>query len=80
VVAGGLHLHRKVVVLGGTVAMWVAVVTLIVITELVSPIVGVRPRANRAGALCALARCTSQQPASGSPTAPIGRVARFSRG
>ena len=40
VVAGGFSLHRRVILLGGTIAIWVAVVCLITITGLVSPIGG----------------------------------------
>jgi cation:H+ antiporter len=40
VVAGGFHLHRKVIVLGGAVAMWVAAVCLVTVTGSVSPLVG----------------------------------------
>ena len=40
VVAGRLHLHRKVVVLGGAVAIWMAVVCLITVTRVVDPVGG----------------------------------------
>jgi cation:H+ antiporter len=40
VVAGGIRLHRRVVLLGGAIAMWVALVCLVTITGLVSPIGG----------------------------------------
>ncbi|HET7015732.1 MAG TPA: hypothetical protein VFI65_17565 [Streptosporangiaceae bacterium] len=40
VVAGRINLHRKVVVLGGTVAMWMALVSLLVIGGVVSPVAG----------------------------------------
>jgi cation:H+ antiporter len=40
VVAGGFALHRKVVWLGGTVALWVAVVCLVSVTAVVSPTIG----------------------------------------
>jgi cation:H+ antiporter len=40
VVAGRIGLHRKVVVLGGVVATWVAAVCLVAVVGLVSPIVG----------------------------------------
>jgi cation:H+ antiporter len=36
-VAGRLHLHRRVVLLGGTVAMWMAAVTLFAVTGVVDP-------------------------------------------
>ncbi len=40
VVSGGFRLHRKVIELGGTIAMWVAVVCLLTVTGVVSPTVG----------------------------------------
>jgi cation:H+ antiporter len=40
VVAGRLHLHRKVVVLGGAVAIWMAAITLITVTGVVDPVAG----------------------------------------
>ncbi len=40
VVAGGIALHRKVVVLGGAVALWVAVACLLPVLGLVSPLAG----------------------------------------
>jgi cation:H+ antiporter len=40
VVAGRIRLHRRVVVLGGTVAMWVATVCLAVVLGLVPPVAG----------------------------------------
>ncbi len=40
VVAGGFGLHRKVVWLGGTIALWVALVCLVAVTAVVSPTVG----------------------------------------
>ncbi len=40
VVAGGLRLHRKVILLGGSVAIWVAFLCLLTVTGLVSPIGG----------------------------------------
>lgn len=40
VVAGRIGLHRKVVVLGGCVAMWVALVSVLVVSGAVSPVVG----------------------------------------
>lgn len=40
VVAGRIGLHRKVVVLGGCVAMWVALVSVLVVSGAVSPAVG----------------------------------------
>jgi cation:H+ antiporter len=40
VVAGRIGLHRKVVVLGGVVAMWVAVVCLVSVLGVVPPVVG----------------------------------------
>ena len=40
VVAGRIRLHRKVVVLGGAVAMWVAAVCLAVVLGLVPPVAG----------------------------------------
>ena len=40
VVAGGFSLHRKVVLLNGAIAIWVALVCLITISDLVSPISG----------------------------------------
>lgn len=40
VVAGGFSLHRRVILLDGTIAIWVAFVCLITITGLVSPIGG----------------------------------------
>jgi cation:H+ antiporter len=39
-VAGRLHLHRKVVVLGGAVALWMAGVCLITVTRVVDPVAG----------------------------------------
>ncbi len=40
VVAGRIGLHRKVVVLGGTVALWVALVAILVASGVVSPAAG----------------------------------------
>lgn len=40
VVAGGFRLHRRVVLLSGAIAIWVAIVCLITITRLVSPVNG----------------------------------------
>ena len=40
VVAGGFSLHRRVIWLGGTVALWVALVCLITVTAVVSATVG----------------------------------------
>ncbi len=40
VVAGGFRLHRRVILLGGAIAIWVAFVCLITITQLVSPVGG----------------------------------------
>jgi cation:H+ antiporter len=40
VVAGGFGLHRKVIWLGGTVALWVAFVCLVTVTAVVGPTVG----------------------------------------
>ena len=40
VVAGRIGLHRRVVALGGTVAMWVAVVCVLVVAGLLPPLVG----------------------------------------
>ncbi len=40
VVAGGFALHRKVVWLGGTIALWVALVCLLSVTAVVNPAVG----------------------------------------
>jgi cation:H+ antiporter len=40
VVAGRLDLHRKVVLLGGAVAIWMAAVTLVTVTRVVVPAVG----------------------------------------
>jgi len=40
VVAGGFGLHRKVIWLGGTIALWVALVCLITVTGVVSAAVG----------------------------------------
>ena len=40
VVAGGFGLHRKVILLGGTIALCVALVCLITVTTIVSPIIG----------------------------------------
>jgi len=40
VVAGRIGLHRRVVVLGGTVAMWVALVSVLVVSGVVSPVAG----------------------------------------
>ena len=40
VVAGGFSLHRKVIWLGGTIALWVALVCLITVTAVVGPTVG----------------------------------------
>jgi cation:H+ antiporter len=40
VVAGRLHLHRKVVVLGGAVAIWMAAISLITVTGVVDPVAG----------------------------------------
>ncbi len=39
-VAGRLHLHRKVVVLGGAVAVWMAGVCLMTVTRVVDPVAG----------------------------------------
>ncbi len=51
VVAGRIRLHRRVVVLGGAVAMWVAAVCLAVVLGLVPPVAGL------AAALAAVALC-----------------------
>jgi cation:H+ antiporter len=40
VVAGRIGLHRKVIVLGGVVALWVAAVSILVVTGLVPPVAG----------------------------------------
>ena len=40
VVAGGIKLHRKVVVLGGTIALFVAITSLLVVSRLVPPVAG----------------------------------------
>jgi cation:H+ antiporter len=40
VVAGGFGLHRKVIWLGGTIALWVALVCLITVTTVVGPTIG----------------------------------------
>lgn len=40
-VAGRIGLHRKVIVLGGMVALWVAVVSVLVVTGLVPPMAGI---------------------------------------
>jgi cation:H+ antiporter len=40
VVAGRIGLHRKVVLLGGTVALWVALVSILVVSGAVSPVAG----------------------------------------
>ncbi|HET9893319.1 MAG TPA: hypothetical protein VFQ44_00030 [Streptosporangiaceae bacterium] len=40
VVAGRIGLHRKVVVLGGTVALWVALVSVLAVSDAVSPAAG----------------------------------------
>ena len=40
VVAGGFGLHRKVIWLGGTIALWVALICLITVTAVVSPTIG----------------------------------------
>jgi cation:H+ antiporter len=40
VVAGRLDLHRKVILLGGAVAIWMAAVTLVTVTRVVVPAVG----------------------------------------
>jgi cation:H+ antiporter len=40
-VAGWIGLHRKVIVLSGVVALWVAAVSMVVVTGLVSPLAGI---------------------------------------
>jgi cation:H+ antiporter len=39
-VAGRLHLHRKVVVLGGAVALWMAAICLLTVIKVVDPVAG----------------------------------------
>ena len=40
VVAGGFGLHRKVILLAGTIALWIALVCLFTVTAVVSPTIG----------------------------------------
>src|ERR1044071_5297680 len=40
-VAGRIGLHRKVIVLGGVVALWVAAVSVLVVTGVIPPVAGI---------------------------------------
>ena len=60
VVAGRIRLHRRVVVLGGAVAMWVAAVCLAVVLGLVPPVAGLAA-ASGAVAAYAIVLASSEQ-------------------
>ena len=75
VVAGGIALHRRVVILGGVIALWVAAVCLVTTTGTIPPGAGPRRGARRAGALPRAARRGGQAAARAAGGPPLGGLA-----
>ena len=74
VVAGEITLHRRVIELGGGVALWIAATALLVVTGVCSPLAGLLAGAGRARSLRHDPGGSPRAPGAHAPAARAGRA------
>ncbi len=76
VVAGRIRLHRRVVIFEGSLALWMAVLSIAAALGLIAPAAALVPRAGRPGALCVRVGAATIQPRDHPAVGPAAVLAR----